>query len=269
MTEPAPLYMIQLKPDPMRAAAWMRRQNVSRLGHDDGYGWHTLLMAAFGELAPKPFRVLEGKGERTEILAYTSSAPSNLRLYAKNYADPSTVTALCVADMCEKEMPGAFDAGQRLGFELRLRPTVRQDRDGNRRTSREKDAFLAALDKLPPRGDRPDIEREDVYRDWLATRFGAAAEIEPGSVRIAELRRTMLLRRGRPEDGSARRDLVSVGLLRRGVAGEQGGGPDAVFTGTLKVVDSAAFHALLGRGLGRHRSFGFGMLLLRPPRAKE
>jgi CRISPR system Cascade subunit CasE len=26
-----------------------------------------------------------------------------------------------------------------------------------------------------------------------------------------------------------------------------------------------AFRALLARGVGRHRAFGFGMLLLRPP----
>jgi len=41
-------------------------------------------------------------------------------------------------------------------------------------------------------------------------------------------------------------------------------GPDVTFTGTLEVTDSAAFSALLARGLGRHRAFGFGMLLLAP-----
>jgi len=33
------------------------------------------------------------------------------------------------------------------------------------------------------------------------------------------------------------------------------------------VRDPTGFAALLARGVGRHRAFGFGMLLLRPPAA--
>jgi CRISPR system Cascade subunit CasE len=41
--------------------------------------------------------------------------------------------------------------------------------------------------------------------------------------------------------------------------------PDATFRGTLRVDDPARFAAAaLARGVGRHRAFGFGMLLLRP-----
>ena len=39
---------------------------------------------------------------------------------------------------------------------------------------------------------------------------------------------------------------------------------EAVFEGTLEVRDAALFQGLLARGVGRHRAFGFGMLLLRP-----
>ena len=35
-------------------------------------------------------------------------------------------------------------------------------------------------------------------------------------------------------------------------------------TGELEVGDSERFLHLLARGVGRHRTFGFGMLLLRP-----
>jgi CRISPR system Cascade subunit CasE len=42
-------------------------------------------------------------------------------------------------------------------------------------------------------------------------------------------------------------------------------GPDAVMRGNLIVSDPAAFAQLLARGIGRHRAYGFGMLLLRPP----
>jgi CRISPR system Cascade subunit CasE len=42
-------------------------------------------------------------------------------------------------------------------------------------------------------------------------------------------------------------------------------GPDAVVHGTLTITDPVAFAGLLARGVGRHRSYGYGMLLLRPP----
>jgi CRISPR system Cascade subunit CasE len=41
-------------------------------------------------------------------------------------------------------------------------------------------------------------------------------------------------------------------------------GPDATLKGRLEVIDPVAFRNLLIRGVGRHRSFGFGLLLLRP-----
>ena len=44
-------------------------------------------------------------------------------------------------------------------------------------------------------------------------------------------------------------------------------GPDAVMRGILTITDAAAFSNLLARGVGRHRAYGYGMLLLRPARA--
>ena len=36
--------------------------------------------------------------------------------------------------------------------------------------------------------------------------------------------------------------------------------------GVLTITDSEAFASTLAQGIGRHRSYGFGMLLLRPAR---
>ena len=41
-------------------------------------------------------------------------------------------------------------------------------------------------------------------------------------------------------------------------------GPDALMRGVLTVTDGQAFAELLARGVGRHRTYGYGMLLLRP-----
>lgn len=273
---PAPpaLRMIELTPDIGKATAWMLAQprGLVRPGHDDGYGWHALLCAAFGDPTPRPFRLIERKNKSPQLLAYTPHDRATLIDSARLQATPAIYEALCIEGLAEKPMPAAFCSGQRLGFEVRVRPTVRQDwKDPitgivDRRRSRERDAFLAALDADPrPRGERPEIMRDTVYRDWLARHLSPAADL--ARFEIAELKRSMLLRpRQRAQDAWGPRELVQVGLLKRGAKGEQGGSPDATFHGQLTVTDPAAFHDLLARGVGRHRSFGFGMLLLRPPR---
>ena len=38
----------------------------------------------------------------------------------------------------------------------------------------------------------------------------------------------------------------------------------ATVHGTMTVTDPAAFAQLLAHGVGRHRAYGYGMLLLRP-----
>jgi CRISPR system Cascade subunit CasE len=262
--------MIQLEPDAHKAARWMEVHRLVRLGHDDGYAWHSLLIACFGNLAPKPFRVIERPRRPLQLLAYTPHDISTLREHVAGFAEPAAAAALGQAtSMTAKQMPSAFRLGQRLGFEIRVRPIVRQDRDGNRSASREVDAFLAAVqaaDKIAPRGQRPELDRSTVYRDWLVARLGAAAKLELGSFKIESIRRSTLLRRGRPRGTSSdRRELVAVGSFKGGVTGQQGGSPDAILSGTLEVQSPTEFTRLIARGIGRHCAFGFGMLLLRPP----
>ena len=83
--------------------------------------------------------------------------------------------------------------------------------------------------------------REAVYAAWFADRLGDAAEIE--TVRLAGFRRGLAAR----GDG-------------RGIEG-----PDAILHGTLTVRDPEIFVDRLRRGVGRHKAYGYGMLLLRPP----
>jgi len=60
---------------------------------------------------------------------------------------------------------------------------------------------------------------------------------------------------------SQRLSHASEGAKRRAVER-----PDALFAGELTIEDPDAFARLLARGVGGPRPFGFGMLLLRPPR---
>jgi CRISPR system Cascade subunit CasE len=102
--------------------------------------------------------------------------------------------------------------------------------------------------------------RESVYREWFTDRMTAAAIL--ADVRVVSLRDARLWRRGTPGEGAA---AMTHGHRRPRLGSRAAiGRRDAVFEGTLEVRDAALFQELLARGVGRHRAFGFGMLLLRP-----
>jgi CRISPR system Cascade subunit CasE len=243
------LHMVRLDPDMARAMEWGAREKLLKPGGDDGYLWHALLAAAFGDLAPKPFRMVEPNGHLPPyLLGYGHATEEGLRRHAADFCDPAVASALRVPSLAVKVMPDSFAAGRRLGFELRVRPVVRQTKDGDRNRKREVDVFLRQA-RARPDAEKP--SREAVYSDWLAAHLmkgGAALD----AMRIIWLRRTAITRRDRE------RELE--------VHGEKGGGPDACFEGALTVTDPITFRTLLARGVGRHRAFGFGMLLLKPLR---
>ncbi len=236
--------MLKLEPEMARVARWARDRGLLAPRGDDDFGYvlHALLAAAFGTLAPKPFVLQQDPARPAVLLAYSGHDAAALHAHLAAFAEPDAAEALRPERMAGKAMPERFAAGTRLGFTLRARPVVRTDRDGNRKRVREVDAFLAAVADLPPDAG---ADRGAIYRDWLARHFaagGAVAErLAVDAFRLSETRR-----RGRARALRAQR------------------GPDASFSGVLRVTGPEAFAALLARGVGRHRAFGYGMLLLRP-----
>jgi CRISPR system Cascade subunit CasE len=87
--------------------------------------------------------------------------------------------------------------------------------------------------------------REAVYTDWLAQRLDGAAMLQPG-VRLTRFQRVRAAREGYSPEG-----------------------PDAILQGDLIVDDSSGFQKSLAQGVGRHKAYGYGMLLLRPPRSHQ
>lgn len=235
------LTLMQCHPDPYRLAVWARREGLDAEG-DLGYALHALLMAAFNESAPKPFRYF---GDARGLLAYTTCSAEHLQLAAQTASTPDAYAALGLEQLATRVFPTVWEAGRRLGFEVRLRPVVRT-KDG-----RERDVFLAEIEKHADSGEAP--SRETVYAQWLTSELARddAAKLE--SVSIEKFQISACLRKEQKEkDKQGKRPIRSVR------------GPDVVFSGVLTVNDPARFAALLERGLGRHRAFGFGMLLLRP-----
>ena len=147
---------------------------------------------------------------------------------------------------CKTRSMPAFEIGDRLGFRARVCPVVRTRRPGSRPLnadaegrviSREVDAFVHAT-----LASDAQVDRERVYVQWIQRELGRDDASSLDAARLEEFRRQQVRR-----TGGAR--------LER---------PNAVMQGVLTVRDADAFRQLLARGLGRHRAFGFGMLLLTP-----
>ncbi len=217
---------------------------------DEGLVLHHLLGEAFGRGALQPFRLMPARGGRTAMLyAYSRRSADELADMAATVALPEIETALHLAALKGRLLPGhLFTPGRRLGFDIRLRPVLRT-RAGphSRNAGAERDVFQNRAEQAFP-GRKGAMTasgqtRADVYLDWLQDRLKEAATIDRGATRLARFRRRRVLRGGRAIEG-----------------------PDAVFHGTLEIRDGAEFLDRLARGVGRHRAYGYGMLLLRPPR---
>lgn len=245
------LHLFQTRPDVRLLTAWVARRHA-RHEHqtsDLGDALHGLLRAAFGEVAPQPFRYLD---EERGLLAYTSLDAEAMASQVA-LADPLAAQTLGLGASGGHEgyrlrmFPTRWPVGHVLGFEVRVRPTARGVKG-------EQDAFLQAV----AQAGGASLQREAVYAEWfrdhLAGQRGASPQAWQGAVELLDVhlagfQRLAIVRRSQSLPGEMRRGHVIDG-------------PDALLRGQLRVIDSEAFAHLLKRGVGRHRSFGFGMLLL-------
>jgi CRISPR system Cascade subunit CasE len=233
--------LMRLQPDAKALAIWATRHSVLSPDGDYGYALHGLLSAAFGEQAPKPFRYLGG---RQGLLAYTEASLDVLHMNA-SLATPDVARALGLDNFDARQFPSVWKEGQALGFEVRVRPVIRA-KDG-----RERDAFLHAADAIPAEEGNGIAQRAVIYSDWLAKQFAVDGAAQINQAQMDEFRLTRVLRKASTGENGKRKSHAVTG-------------PDAVFKGQLQVGNPESFVRLLARGVGRHRAFGFGMLLLRP-----
>ena len=217
---------------------------------DADYLVHALFCALFGAIAPAPFF-----RNRDEVLAYSNKDRSALIEQAHTYSMPQAYSCLDWERCATKPLPTKWPVGKCLGFECRVCPVVRGPAGHRRSNELEKckdapevDAYLARVwrdSAAPP--------REAVYKEWLSRELARWASASLISAELKAFRLTRLLRRTQRSENGRR----SLGVTR----------PDVLFRGTLRIDDGEAFPRLLERGLGRHRAFGFGMLLFRPSEA--
>lgn len=243
--ETATLRLVLLRLGARRLIELGRKRRLPLRDMDEGYLVHCMMRELFGSNSPAPFAIMGRSSGALTILAYTDQSEEAL-LARADMVDDLWLRASCDWDALRvKEVPSEWPTGTRLGFITRVCPVVRMAR-GSRthRPGAEIDAFLAACTKA---GENAGVDRYETYRKWFAERVPAEAARVLGA-RIDGFQLSRLVRRNHEAD-------------RRAAVKQR---PDVTITGELEVVDSDAFNALLRRGIGRHRAFGFGMLLLRP-----
>jgi CRISPR system Cascade subunit CasE len=265
-TDTAALHMVQIYLDPRRLVQLGKMMKLPLRSTDTNYLVHCALGELFGDDAPKPFfvdddpRSIEktGTSDRfVRVLGYAAASKEELREEARLCHN------LTVSEMCDwdrfggKKMPERLSEGRRLGFDLRCCPIVRKGSAGQGmnaqgevrtwREGQELDAFLSAAWEAGPDAD---IDRESAYVDWLKHQFDVrgGAEIESAGVERFSIER--MTRRTQPS-GSGERKAKTI---KR---------PDVTLRGVLRVTDPDTFNDILRSGIGRHKSFGFGMLKIR------
>jgi len=240
------MFMIDL---PLDAAALTRF--AFRQGHaggrnpsdeDFGYAAHAWLAAVLGTQAPRPFRLMETHAG-LRLLGYATADAKTLAHHARDFALPDTLSVCDWSAAAGKEMPATWTSGRRLGFEVRACPIIRGER--------ERDAYLVEVEQANNASREPS-SRTQVYVQWLQHQLerDSAAQAEMDTLNLIGFRRVRALRQSRSGQGQRHQ-----GVER----------PDALITGELRVIDPEAFSRMLVRGIGRHRAFGYGMMLLRPP----
>ena len=234
-----PLQMVRAEIGVREFHRWMGIRQL----RDADHGMHCLLVESFGgDLAPKPFRlILPRGGSRGCLYGYGRAGAEELRDAASAYADPLQCRALPASSIDSKPMPSEWPVGKRLGFEARVRPIVRRTDKAECRPGKEWDAFQLEAIRYP-KGEMP-RSREEVYTDWLSRQLDGrgGAALESATLQLFQRTRAVRKRQSRYSEG-----------------------PDALMRGVLTVTDGQAFAELLARGVGRHRAYGYGMLLLRP-----
>ena len=240
----SPLQMLRIDIDLVAFHRWAySRRLASHHVLDEGFALHCLLVESFGPLAPKPFRLLTPRRKSVDhgvLYGYGYKDAKEMKEAAALYADPLQLKALSGGSIESKRMPIMWKPKRQLGFEVRIRPTRRRAR-GSASPGTERDAFQLEAMRYPANGMTR--SREAVYIDWLAEQFHKRGGAKLESAAMESFQRTKAIRK----------------LRQRPIEG-----PTAVMRGVISITEGEAFAALLASGIGRHRAYGYGMILLRP-----
>jgi len=223
------LYRIRLREDVERTPAFWRSVR-------NPYDVHGMVWRIFSDGARKD----------RDFIYRLEMQESSPVIYAVSTAEPVDLDGIWAVE--EKEYNPVLRTGQRLGFSLRANP-IRSKRDEERKQHRH-DVVMDAKVLLEQSGCPPDampsqemlVQKEGF--SWLSSRAEAAGfVVDEGMVRADGYRQ----HRFKKPKGT---HWVSISTID--------------FTGVLTVRDPERFEQALYAGIGPAKSFGCGLMLIRP-----
>ncbi len=266
----SPLYLIQSKVHQPSLQAWMAHRGFTDINH----ALHSLLVENLGRgLAPNPFRYMESNRDAyATIYGYTSHHGEELQDAMEAFADPERELIMPPDQIQSKLMRTDFPNGALLGFEIKLRPVIRVP--GDRGRTWEIDAYHHYLNEREA-NHKADIKHhawtlstwdEDPENEGLEKpRTPVLSPPDEREVVYAEFLRHLLDRQGSCALERAVRRIYKRTMAVRQLGAVPSEGPEVVYFGNMRVIDEDKVGDLLRRGIGRHRTYGYGMLLLKPP----
>jgi CRISPR system Cascade subunit CasE len=252
-TQTKTVHMIQMWLDSRRLMQLGKMLHLPLKQVGNNYLVHCALSELFQDQAPKPFAVEDNhrqitdyNGQAIRVLCYSELDWETLQNLAQGFASPTVYEIVNWDRMASKPMPETFPDGLELMFGLRACPVVRKASDGPKwKEGQEIDVFLSKVWEIDD--ESVNVDRKDTYKEWLINYFQKQNSADLTSLNV---KRFSIERMSRRNHKSNRK----VKVIQR---------PDVTFTGTLKVKNGEEFKELLYRGIGRHKSFGFGMLKIR------
>jgi CRISPR system Cascade subunit CasE len=206
---------------------------------DEGALIKTAFAESFGAGRwPKPFCVRRrGNDGSYEILGYTDRSPEEL---AAIYSPLPSMSEAVLVDSIRGYPLSLPREGTELRFHIALCPMIRTYSDPSKATrGRERDVYTIEVEKAKQKDETP-RDRMEVYREFLVQRMLGAEVLsaQPMGFSLAKVLR------GKGE-----------GTHRFAV-------PSVSFSGILRVTDPLAFLSTVTTGIGRQRTYGYGMILL-------
>lgn len=223
------LQLMQARIDLPSLNTWMGERGLE----DTGHALHCLLTETLGATAPSHFRLMTRRHhDAATLYGYCRHDADELRRRHQAFASPAQDHAMPAAGIQTKVMPTEWPEGTDIAFELRCRP-LRQHH------TKELDAYRWLKEKQPD----ADVSRVDAYVGWLEDQF--------------ERRGTAVLKHASLEQYQQSQTWTSPNHATPFL-------PETVMRGVITITDGKNFTKTVATGLGRHRAYGFGMLLIKP-----
>jgi CRISPR system Cascade subunit CasE len=243
------LNMARFLIDQRKLFDFAKMRGIPLSASDFGYTLHCLFTEVFGpEFSPKPFAAQKTAGPLLSVLAYTPFTEKELTEQAKTFSRPELIDLIDWSGFAVKQMPLKWSRVKKLAFEVRVCPVERKSKAGkfNRQKGAEMDAYLCHVWK-----HGKDADRSTVYERWTSGQIEKTGSGKKPAAKVLEIktqgfRRVKFIRRNRDRTPEIKER------------------PEAFLAGVLEIEDSDGFTDMLRRGIGRHRAFGFGMLLIKP-----